>query len=68
MKPKVELFQLDIDNLQCGWCQAYLSTENWSGHANQHLLRMEEMRESSRLTITVQLPEEEDDPYNVEDL
>lgn len=68
MKPQVEIFQLNIDNLQCGWCQAYLSSNNWTGHANQHLLRLEEMRDLARLTITVQLPEEEDDTYSVEDL
>lgn len=67
-KPFVEMFQFNIDNLQCGWCQAYLSSDNWTGHANQHLVRLEEMRESARLTITVTLPDPEDDPFSVEEL
>jgi hypothetical protein len=67
-KPQVEIFQLDVDNLRCGWCQAYLANDIFMGHANQHLLKLEEMREASRLTITVKLPDPEEDPFNVEEL
>lgn len=67
-KPFVEIFQLDVDNLRCGWCHAYLSNDMFMGHANQHLRMLEQMREDSRLTITVMLPDPEDDPFNVEEL
>lgn len=68
MKPQVEIFQIDQHNLRCGWCQAWLDTELFMGHANQHLIMLEQLRDDARLTITIQLPDPEDDPYNVEDL
>ena len=67
-KPQVKIFQLDQDNLCCGWCRAYLSNETFMGHANEHLLTLEEMSNNARLTITIQLPDFDDDPYNVEEL
>lgn len=67
-QPYVEIFQLDVDSLRCGWCQAYLSNELFMGHANQHLLMLEQMRDNARLTITIKLPDPEEDPFNESDL
>lgn len=68
LKPQIEIFQLDVDNLVCGWCRAYLDNVGFMGHANQHLLTLEELRNNARLTITIKLPEPEDDPFSVEEL
>lgn len=67
-KTCVEIFQLDVDHLRCGWCQAYLDNVGFMGHANQHLLRLEEMRDNARLTITIKLPDPKDDLFNVDEL
>lgn len=67
-KPQVEIFQLDVDNLVCGWCNAYLDNAGFSLHAQRHLLILEEMRENSRLTITIKLPDPDDDPFSVGEL
>lgn len=67
---QIEIFQIDTDNLRCGWCQAWLDSTGWVGHANQHFTMLEQLREESRLTITVSPKPEEDYDYDhcVEDL